>query len=143
MAELRNCAECGRLFAYQGRNLCSKCLKKEEDQYNIVRRYVRDNPGASVFEVADATGIEEEKILQFLRDGRLQSKGFTEIIECERCGRRISSGRLCDSCLGQISNEIRDVISGSTSRASKETSVSRRNDKMHILNNSKNQDKDK
>lgn len=142
MAELRNCAECGRLFAYQGRNLCSKCLKKEEDQYNIVRRYVRDNPGASVFEVADATGIEEEKILQFLRDGRLQSKGFTEIMECERCGRRISSGRLCDSCLGQINNEIRDAISGSTSRAPRGNSGSGRNDKMHILN-SKNQDRDK
>lgn len=133
MAELRNCPECGRLFAYQGRNLCSKCQEKEGNEYEIVRRYVRDHSGASVFEVADATGIEEEKILQFLRDGRLQSKGFANIIECERCGRRIPSGRLCDSCLGHLNSEIRGIISSSAPSSRAETSSSRRNDKMHIL----------
>lgn len=141
MADLRNCVECGRLFAYQGRNLCSKCLEKEEDEYNIVRRYVRDHSGASVFEVADATGVEEEKILQFLRDGRLQSKGFAEVIECERCGRRISSGRLCDSCRGQLDREIRGVISSNTPPARPENLSSRRDNKMHIMD-SKNPSRD-
>jgi flagellar operon protein (TIGR03826 family) len=133
MAELRNCSECGRLFAYVGRNLCSKCLEQEEKDYTIVRRYVRDHSGASVFEVADATGIEEEKILQFLRDGRLQSKGFANIIECERCGTRISSGRFCDSCLGQLDKEIRGIISGNKQPVDRRTPTNRKNDKIHIL----------
>ena len=67
MADLRNCSECGRLFAYQGRDICSRCLEGEDEEYMVVRRYVRDHPGASVFEVADETGVEEEKILQFLK----------------------------------------------------------------------------
>lgn len=133
MADLRNCPECGRLFAYQGRNLCRKCLEKEEDEYTVVRRYVRDHAGASVFEVADATGVEEEKILQFLRDGRLQSKGFAEIMECERCGRRISSGRLCDSCMGQLKNEIKGAIASPKPDPRPEPPSSSRSDKIHIL----------
>lgn len=133
MAELRNCPECGRLFAYQGRNLCSKCLQAEEEEYNIVRRYVRDHAGASVIEVSDATGVDEQKILQFLRDGRLHSKGFTEVIECERCGRRISSGRLCDACRGQLDREIRGAIPSGTPPLRKEDLSHRHIDKIHIL----------
>lgn len=111
-ADLRNCSICGRLFAYQqGRVVCSRCRQQEEDQYMLVRRYVRDHPGATVFEVAEETGVEEEIILQFLRDGRLQSKGFAEVLQCQRCGVRIDSGKYCASCLRELDNQLRGVIS--------------------------------
>lgn len=108
--DLRNCPMCGRTFAYQGRNICNKCLEKEDDDYAIVRRYVRDNPGASVAEVAEATEIDEEKILQFLRDGRLVTKGMRYTTMCERCGKTISSGKFCDSCLKQLGAQLKSVI---------------------------------
>ncbi|HWP95338.1 MAG TPA: TIGR03826 family flagellar region protein [Syntrophomonadaceae bacterium] len=114
-ADIRNCAGCGRMFAYQGRNLCSKCLENEDTDYGVVRRYVRDNPGAGVFQVAEATGVEEEKILQFLKDGRLQSKGFVEITNCERCGKRISEGKFCEQCRGEINQALRSVLPSSSS----------------------------
>lgn len=108
--DLRNCPECGRLFAYQGKSVCRKCSEKEEEEYIIVRKYVRDHPGANVFEVADETGIEEEKILHFLKDGRLQSRGFATSLECERCGKKISSGRFCEVCKSSLDSEIRGAI---------------------------------
>lgn len=108
--DLRNCAECGALYAYTGRNICSKCLDKEEEQYKKVRRYVRDHPGASIYEVSQETAIEEEKILQFIRDGRLQSQGFKGVLECEGCGKSISAGRLCEDCIIQRDMEIRGVL---------------------------------
>lgn len=108
--DLRNCPMCGRTFAYQGRNICNKCLEKEDDDYAIVRRYVRDNPGASVAEVAEATQIDEEKILQFLRDGRLITRGMSYTTLCERCGKTISSGKFCDSCLKRLGAEFKSVI---------------------------------
>lgn len=114
MADLRNCPECGRLFAYQGRNLCKKCQEEEENEYLVVRRYVREHPGATVFEVAEETGVEEEKILQFLRDGRLQSKGLTSVLECERCGKKISSGRYCPQCIKELDSQIQGVIGHNT-----------------------------
>ncbi len=106
-ASLRNCPECGKVFGYMGRNRCPECLDKEEKEYQEARKYVRDHPGAGVFEVAEATGIEEETIMQFLRDGRLQSRGFQGTLECERCGSKITGGKLCDNCRGQMDASLR------------------------------------
>lgn len=129
---LRNCSECGRVFAYQGRNICNKCLEKEDGDYAIVRRYVRDHPGASVPEVAEATNIDEEKILQFIRDGRLIKRGSTYTTLCERCGKTISSGKYCENCLRELGAEIKSVIP-STRKVEPEIESRRKaKDRMHI-----------
>lgn len=110
MSELKNCPRCGRLFAPQGANICRRCQESEDQEYLVVRRYVRDNPGATVFEVAEATGIEEEKILKFLRDGRLQSRGMTTVNYCERCNAIITEGKYCNSCLRDLTSQINQVL---------------------------------
>ncbi|NLB89269.1 MAG: hypothetical protein GX790_08615 [Syntrophomonadaceae bacterium] len=110
MAELINCPRCGRLFAAQGANVCRRCQDLEDQDYMIVRRYVRDNPGATVFEVAEATGIEEDKILKFLRDGRLQSRGMTTVNYCERCNNIINEGKYCNSCLRELNSQISEIL---------------------------------
>lgn len=131
-ANLRNCVECGRLFAYiQGRPVCSRCMEQEEEKYLVVRRYIRDHPGATVFEVADETGIEEELILQFLREGRLQSKGFAEVLECQRCGKRINSGKYCENCVRELDTQIRGLVSSDKRGDSKPSSSGSLRDRMH------------
>ena len=132
--DLRNCSICGRLYAFQGRDICSKCLEKEDDDYAVVRRYVRDNPGASVPEVAEATGVDEEKILQFLRDGRLISKGMSYTTMCERCGKSIPSGKYCDSCLKQLGAEFKSVIPSAPKKSEPEIKPrSKGKERMHII----------
>ena len=132
--DLRNCPICGRIYAYQGRNMCNKCLEKEDDDYAIVRRYVRDNPGASVAEVAEATEIDEEKILQFLRDGRLVTRGMSYTTMCERCGKTISSGKFCDSCLKRLGAQFKNVIPSARKAPEPETkSRDKGKDRMHII----------
>ncbi len=130
--DLRNCSICGRLYAYQGRDICSKCLEKEDDEYAIVRRYVRDYPGASVLEVSEATGVEEEKILQFLRDGRLISRGMSYAAECERCGKSISGGRYCGNCLKELGAEFNSVIPSARRKPEPEITRRRSRERMHI-----------
>ena len=132
-ASLRNCPECGRIFGYVGRNMCPACLDKEEEDFQVVRKYVRDHPGHSVLEVSDDTGIDEEKILQFLRDGRLRSKGMEKVLECERCGKKISQGRFCDFCMGQIESNIRGAAPPSSKRpAAPEPPSRKKGERMHI-----------
>jgi flagellar operon protein (TIGR03826 family) len=131
-ASLRNCPECGRIFGYMGRNLCPDCMNKEEEEFQTVRKYVRDHPGAGVFEVAEATGIDEEKILQFLRDGRLQSRGFQNTLECERCGKKITAGRYCDNCRGQMDASIRQVAPpGTKTQGSEPPPPRKKGEKMY------------
>lgn len=134
MSELRNCAKCGRLFAYQGRNLCRRCLEEEENEYMVVRKYVRDHPGATVFEVAEETGVEEEKILQFLRDGRLQSKGLTALLKCERCGQPINSGHYCDKCLNEMNSQFKQVLKSDKQKELESYDSIRNREKMYIKN---------
>lgn len=135
MAELRNCPQCGRIFSYLGRNLCPRCMEKEEDEFKIVRTYIRENPGATITETAEATGVAEQTILRFLREGRLVSRGLqaSSTLECERCGRKITEGRYCTSCQQELEREVRQTMASYTPR--KETPVSTRDrDKIHIMN---------
>lgn len=110
MPELRNCPECGRVFAYTGlRNLCPQCIEEEEKKFVKVRQYLRDHSGASVFEVAEATGVKEEVILRFLREGRLKTKNLSQevALECARCGKRILSGKYCADCLAELTKDFK------------------------------------
>ncbi len=129
--DLKNCSQCGSLFTYAGRNICNKCLEKEEAEYKIVRRYVRDHPGASIFEVSEETDIEEEKILQFIRDGRLKSQGFKGVLECESCGQSISNGRFCMDCMAKRDNEIRGVLRHAAPGQAKPASAGKMNERIY------------
>jgi flagellar operon protein (TIGR03826 family) len=109
MADLRNCSKCGRLFGYTGNPLCSFCLEEEEDEYVIVRDYLYDNPGSSAAEVSEATGVDTEKIMRFLREERLQisSENQNMLLECESCGKPIVTGRFCHKCKDNLKNALR------------------------------------
>ena len=79
MAGLRNCPKCGRVFAYVGRGICPRCLEQEEEDFKLVRTYIRENPGATIIEVSEATEIDEQTILRFLKEGRLVSRGLSAV----------------------------------------------------------------
>lgn len=130
MADLKNCPECGRVFASQGGRLCRNCMDEVDKDYAAVRKYVRKNPGADVLRVAQATGVKEELILQFLREGRLISQGFVSSLNCERCSARIDSGRFCARCLNELGREFQDVLPRVEQKEKEKSQKGR--DKMHI-----------
>lgn len=109
MPEIRNCPRCGKIFSYLGRPICNQCIEKEENEFKVVKDYVYDNPGATISEVSQETGVTVEKIMRFLREERLEIKAENSnlILECERCGRAINSGRFCENCKGSINKEFR------------------------------------
>lgn len=110
MAEIINCEKCGRIFQTIGSiTICSRCRETDDEMFKVVREYIYDNPGATVPEVSEATDVPEKKILKFLRDGRLETKGDAMLIECEKCGTPIASGRYCDSCNKELTNGLRNM----------------------------------
>lgn len=101
--ELRNCPQCGKLFTYISINLCPHCLREDEEDFRKVKEYLYENPGAGLIELAEATEVDESKIIRWIREGRLEDKKFTGLlIPCERCGTQISSGRYCASCAQEL-----------------------------------------
>lgn len=108
MSELRNCRKCGKMFTYTGNSaFCQVCVRKEEEDYQKVKEYLYDNPGASMNEVSSVTGVSVEKIMRFLREGRLEIvEGSNIVLECERCKRSIRTGRFCNDCVKGIEGEL-------------------------------------
>ena len=105
--DFRNCPVCGGLFLFRGKNLCPACIEKEENDFQVLRKFLEENPSATVEEITQETGIEVKKILQFLKEGRLVYRApGPPVIACESCGAPISTGRLCDRCANEITEAV-------------------------------------
>lgn len=113
MSEMRNCPRCGRIFVFRGREICPACVNEEEEQFERVRRFLRESPGATVEEVAEATGVPSELILSFLRQGRLiATDGLKGSLTCQRCGAPIDGGYLCAACSRELAREVGRAAGG-------------------------------
>lgn len=113
---VRNCKTCGQIYAYDGFDTCLKCRRKDEEDFKKVKEYLDEYPGANISEVEEETGISSKKIIQFLRQGRLEIGDETNVIlGCERCGTSIKSGRFCDKCKVEMEREFKHSIGGGIS----------------------------
>ncbi|WP_372998419.1 TIGR03826 family flagellar region protein [Lutispora sp.] len=133
MPELRNCIRCGKVFAYTYNPVCNKCLEQEEEEFKRVKEYIYENPGSTVFEVSDATGISVEKIMKFLREERLElsSDNTNLLLECESCGRPIKSGRYCEECKNQIASEMKREFG--LNKSKHEYAKTSGKERMHVI----------
>ena len=87
MPELKNCKRCKKIFMHAvGPQLCDLCKKKEEEDFEKVRKFLRDYPGATIQEVSKATEVSAQLIYRFLRDGRIEVAADSPIaLLCENC----------------------------------------------------------
>lgn len=109
MAELANCARCGTVYVKTIRDICQNCYREEEDAFQKVYQFLRDqkNREATVFEIVEATGVEEELIIKFVKEKRLTPKEFPKLAyPCERCGRDISAGKICERCQKELKSDL-------------------------------------
>ncbi|NLY53896.1 MAG: hypothetical protein GX060_04640, partial [Firmicutes bacterium] len=98
-----NCPRCGKIFAMTIKNLCPDCAREDEEMYEKVYRYLRDNPNSTLQQVSAGTGVPEERILNFLREDRIYAAEWSQLsYPCERCGAGIKRGRYCDTCAKEM-----------------------------------------
>jgi len=98
-----------------GPQICEVCKKQEEEDFEKVRKFLREFPGATIQEVSAATDVSPQLIYKFLRDGRIEVAQDSPIaLLCENCGVRITSGRFCVNCSRKLANEM--IATGKTLR---------------------------
>ncbi len=98
--DVRTCKKCGKLFQYSGIGevFCPVCKQKDEEDFEKVKKYINDNPGTSIEKVSEETEVSVKLITKWLREERLIiTKGAT-LLKCEKCGKPIAAGKLCDTC---------------------------------------------
>ncbi|NMO79251.1 TIGR03826 family flagellar region protein [Niallia alba] len=113
MAELGNCPQCGDIYVLNNiRDVCLKCYKQEEADFEKVYQFIRkkQNRTAQMDEVVEATGVERTLIYKFIKKGRIKLAQFPNLgYPCAQCGTIIREGKLCNSCLTEIKNDLHAV----------------------------------
>ncbi|MCM1134292.1 MAG: flagellar protein [Clostridium sp.] len=117
---VRNCKKCGRIFNYViGPVICPRCKEGLEAKFQEVKEYVREHHGADISEVSEECQVEKSQIRQWIREERLQFSDDSPIrIPCESCGAMIQSGRFCDKCKLQMTNDFKQTVEQSKPKVS-------------------------
>jgi flagellar operon protein (TIGR03826 family) len=110
MSEVMNCPRCNALFMKNKfRDVCDRCFKEDEKMYDTVYQFLkkRENRAATMETVIAHTGVEEELLYKWVKKGRIQTKMFPNLgYRCDKCGKIINSGKLCDGCAGGIKRDL-------------------------------------
>ncbi|OEH92196.1 TIGR03826 family flagellar region protein [Bacillus solimangrovi] len=109
MAELANCPKCDRLFVQNLSGICETCRREEDKQFDIVYKYIRkkENRSATIQQIHTDTGVAEETIMRFVKEGRLRTTQFPNVgYGCKRCGTIIREGEMCVECVRTIKDDL-------------------------------------
>ena len=134
--DVRNCKSCGNLFNYVGRNICPACARRLEKQFDKVKKYIRENPGATIGEVAEKNEVSINQIRNWIREERLELSRESSIgVECERCGKLIRSGRMCDECKKAATNDLMGITNAARKPEPVKQNPTDNKNRMRFLNN--------
>ncbi len=106
--DLRNCRRCGKAYITGNPTVCPDCVKVDQEDFMKVRDFVKENPKVSLEVVQEATGVPEDRIVEYLREGKLEAADLSgPILGCARCGKPIHKGEYCVLCRTEISNTFK------------------------------------
>ena len=105
---VKNCRKCGRLFNYvAGPSICPICRDALEKKFQEVKKYVRENKGATLNEVVENCEVDAQQVRQWVREERLEFSGDgASGITCEKCGEPIATGRFCQRCKNEMAANL-------------------------------------
>ena len=106
--EVKTCKRCRKFFNYvTGPYICPVCREKIEQDFQVVKKYIDDNPGVNIKGVAEACEVDPQQIRQWIREERLQfSEESMDGLSCEGCGKMLRSGRFCDKCKTKLTANL-------------------------------------
>ena len=88
-------------------SILSVCKEKIEQDFQAVKKYIDENTGADIKEVAEACEVDPQQIRQWIREERLQFSADSMVgLNCERCGAMVRSGRFCDKCKTNLTTNL-------------------------------------
>ncbi len=132
----KKCKSCGKIFSNMGRPICPECIKKQDEEFTKVRKYIYDNPTVKVEDVAEETEVPLKTILQFLKEGRLQLKSADGLLACEKCGIAITTGTMCENCKKNLASALQSSVAPGGAAVAppkqKDTSGLKTQNKLHI-----------
>ncbi|MBD5468277.1 MAG: flagellar protein [Lachnospiraceae bacterium] len=132
---VRNCRKCGRIFNYvAGPHICPACREKQEEKFQEVKNFIRDNKDASINVVSEECDVEIPQIQQWIREERLAFSDDSPIgVSCENCGAMIKTGRFCEKCKKGMATDLSNAIRKPEAPRLEPKKQDRENPKMRFL----------
>lgn len=94
----------------------------------------KENRMATMLDVCEHTGVEEQTLRQFIREGRLMVSAFPNLgYPCESCGKMIQLKRLCTDCQSKLDDEIASLNKKDSSKEIIGTTKAKRNQLNQFL----------
>lgn len=127
---MTNCPKCGKIFARQNRPICDSCYKQDEEMFESARKFIKENPSSDMDDIVEETGATKKQLLRWVREGRLDlvlPEG--EGLNCSKCGRPISTGRVCKKCAAQLQSSLGGIKTPKIDEPKKTSSVIRVTDR--------------
>lgn len=136
LESIKRCKICRAMFQYSGYGpeLCPRCKSEDEEKFKMVKSYLRNNPGKTMHQTAIDCEVEEARIRMWLREERLEyaNPGDTGLT-CEKCGKPITSGTICDECRQGMSKAVAEMARSMERPAIEKPVQARNGDKMRFL----------
>lgn len=109
--EVVTCKSCGKLFNHiHGDRICPACVKKLDEKFVEVKKFVRDHPDVEINELSKEMDVSIRQIKRWIREERLCFSENSPIgIECENCGATIKTGRFCKKCKEKLASGLKDA----------------------------------
>lgn len=133
---VKKCRGCRRIFQYPGYGpeLCPACRQEDEEMFTKVKTYLRDNPGRTLTQTSEDCEVPKERIRAWLKEERLEFSGSGETgLTCEKCGKQISSGTICDECRQAMSRAAGEIMRSMDKPVAERPKVTHTGDKMRFL----------
>jgi uncharacterized Zn finger protein (UPF0148 family) len=116
--EYSTCPRCGKLFMRLNKPICPACEKEEEKAFDELRDYLEAHPDQPMVVVSENTGVPMRRILQYIRDGRIEmTMGIADEnpLKCLRCGTPILIGTYCTACHIKYTQDVQGMMMESAS----------------------------
>ena len=132
---VKNCRKCGAIFNYlTGPQVCQQCRARMEEKFQEVKKYVYENKGATVPQIAEACSVEVSQLHTWIREERLEFADDSPIrIGCEQCGTMIQTGRFCAKCKNAMVTTLTGVLPRRTEPVHDEPAKGKEPAKMRFL----------
>lgn len=132
---VRNCRKCGRIFNYVvGPHICPACREKQEEKFQEVKNFIRENKDATINVVSEECDVEIPQIQQWIREERLAFSDDSPIgVSCENCGTMIKTGRFCEKCKKEMAADLSNAIRRPEAPKPELKKQDRENPKMRFL----------
>lgn len=108
--KLISCRVCGIIMVKLARDVCPTCFRQEEELFQKVKNFLRTNPGASVTQVAEHAGCDEDRVQAFINSGRLERVGLRKVAHpCQLCQKIIYEGVMCPECKKDLKDQVNNL----------------------------------